>query len=61
MDSNTFIGTTPTLQTSYLTASDSYNVTNNTYPHCEHFKVTNLNDMFVKLYTIYIKLLKQNF
>jgi len=38
MTSSTFVETTPTLQTSYLTASTSYNITNNTYPYCEHFK-----------------------
>ena len=50
MTSNTIIETTPTLQTSYLTVSDSYNYTNNTYPHCEHFKVIILVYIFVKFY-----------
>ena len=59
MTSKTIIETTPTLQTSYLTASDSYNYTNNTYPHCEHFKV--INNVVTSLITIlysFVKLFK---
>ena len=59
MTSNIVIETTPTLQTLYLTASDSYNYTNNTYPHCEHFKV--INNVVTNLITIlysFVKLFK---